>query len=105
MIFNTKTTSSATDLFYQYDSLKHFQYIQNHNRELTDDEVEKRFIKYQALGEAIKRNKYLGKLADIQKKQFLVIQQHQGLINREIGNVEIEKQSKMVVLSEKQKDK
>lgn len=57
LIFNTKTTSSATDLFYQYDSLKHFQYIQNHNRELTDEEVEKRFIKYQALGEAIKRNK------------------------------------------------
>ncbi len=55
--------------------------------------------------EAIKRNKYLGKLADIQKKQFLVIQQHQGLINREIGNVEVEKQSKMVVLSEKQKER
>lgn len=55
--------------------------------------------------EAIKRNKYLGKLADIQKKQFLVIQQHQGLISREIGNVETEKQSKLVVLNEKQKER
>ncbi len=55
--------------------------------------------------EALKRNKYLGKLADIQKKQFLIIRQHQGLINREIGNVEVEKQNKMVVLNEKQQER
>jgi septal ring factor EnvC (AmiA/AmiB activator) len=55
--------------------------------------------------EAIKRNKYLGRLAEIQKKQFLIIQQHKGLINREIGNVEVEKETKMVVLNEKQKER
>ncbi len=55
--------------------------------------------------EAIKRNKYLGKLAEIQKKQFLVIKQHQGLINRQIGHIEVEKQTKMVVLNEKQKER
>lgn len=55
--------------------------------------------------EAIKRNKYLGKLAEIQKKQFLIIQQHKGLINREIGKVEVEKETKMLVLNEKQKER
>lgn len=55
--------------------------------------------------EAIKRNKYLGRLAEIQKKQFLIIQQHKGLINREIGKVEVEKETKMLVLNEKQKER
>lgn len=55
--------------------------------------------------EALKRNKYLGKLADIQKKQFLIIQQHKKLIDREIGDVEAEKESKLLVLSEKQKER
>ena len=57
-IFNTKTTSSATDLFYQYDSLKHFQYIQTKDSKVLETtEVEARFIKYQALGAAIKSGK------------------------------------------------
>ena len=55
--------------------------------------------------EALKRNKYLGKLAEIQKKQYLIIKQHQGLINREINNVKIEKDNKLVVLGEKQKER
>ena len=54
-IFNTKTTSVANDLFYRYDSLKHFQYIQSRDAEILDDKrVEELFIKYQALGKAIK---------------------------------------------------
>ncbi len=54
-VFNTKTTSSAKDLFYQYDSLKHFQYIQTSgNKQLSIPEIEDRFINYQALGAAIK---------------------------------------------------
>lgn len=58
LIFNTRTSSTATDLFYRYDALKHFQYTQNSsNKELTDDEIENRFIRYQALGEAIRDNK------------------------------------------------
>ncbi len=53
-IFNTKTTSVATDLLYRYDSLKHFQYIQNNRQELRPEEIELLFIKYQGLGAAIK---------------------------------------------------
>ena len=56
-VFNTKTTSVASDLFYQYDSLRHFQYAQKQeNKQLDPNEVEQRFIRYQALGEAIKSN-------------------------------------------------
>lgn len=55
LIFNTRTTSTATDLFYRYEALRHFQYTQNQaNAELSDDELEARFIKYQALGQAIR---------------------------------------------------
>lgn len=55
IVFNTRTTSSAKDLFYKYDALKHFQYSQSsNNAELSDDDIEKRFIRYQALGKAIK---------------------------------------------------
>lgn len=53
-VFNTKTTSIAQDLFYRYDSLRHFQYAQNQEKALTDQEVEERFVHYQALGKAIK---------------------------------------------------
>ena len=54
LIFNTKTTSSASDLFYRYDSLKHFHYIQTHPKQvLSNEEVETLFINYQALGKAI----------------------------------------------------
>lgn len=53
-VFNTKTTSTAQDLFYRYDSMRHFHYVQNHADELTDTEIERRFIDYQALGKAIR---------------------------------------------------
>ena len=56
-IFNTKTTSTATDLFYRYDSLKHFQYIQNNQANIPTKEIERLFIDYQALGKAIKAKK------------------------------------------------
>lgn len=52
-VFNTKTTSTAQDLFYRYDSLRHFQYAQNQSEPLPDKEVERRFVQYQALGKAI----------------------------------------------------
>lgn len=55
--FNTKTTSIATDLFYRYDSLQHFQYVQNHQEELNETDIETKFIKYQAFGKAIKSGK------------------------------------------------
>lgn len=55
--------------------------------------------------EAIKRNKYLEKMADLQKKQFVIIKQHQGLIFREIIEVKKQKSEKLVVLQEKKKEK
>lgn len=56
-VFNTKTTSTAQDLFYRYDSLRHFQYIQHHDDDLSEAEVERRFIRYQAMGAAIRSGK------------------------------------------------
>ncbi|MFZ4427990.1 MAG: AAA family ATPase [Saprospiraceae bacterium] len=56
-VFHTKTTSTAQDLFYRYDALRHFQFTQNGGREISDEEVERRFIRYQALGEAIRSGK------------------------------------------------
>lgn len=54
LVFNTRTSSKATDLFYHYDALGHLQYAQNpQNKTLTPNEIEERFIKYQALGKAI----------------------------------------------------
>lgn len=55
--------------------------------------------------EALKRNKYLKKISDIQKKQFLIIKQHQGLIKQEISSIQKEKSHKLVVLEEKKKEK
>ncbi|MEM6632362.1 MAG: MoxR family ATPase [Bacteroidota bacterium] len=53
LVFNAQTTSKAVDLFYTYDALGHFQYNQNNPTVLEEAEVENRFIRYQALGEAI----------------------------------------------------
>ena len=50
---NVQTTSTANDLFYRYDALAHFQYSQNSPAALDPDELERRFIRYQALGAAI----------------------------------------------------
>ncbi len=54
LVFNTKTTATAKDMLYHYDSLAHFQYNQTHKERLTDAEVEKLFIHYEAFGEAIR---------------------------------------------------
>jgi septal ring factor EnvC (AmiA/AmiB activator) len=55
--------------------------------------------------EAVKRGNYLERIADIQKKQFLIIRQHQSLIKEEITSIEKEKQYKMQVLQEKKVEK
>lgn len=57
LIFNVQTTATATDLFYKYDALGHFQYNQTSKQPLTVDEIEAKFIHYNALGEAIKAKK------------------------------------------------
>jgi MoxR-like ATPase len=54
--YNAQTTSTATDLFYTYDALGHFQYNQNNDKVLTNDELEEKFIHYNALGVAIIAN-------------------------------------------------
>ena len=55
LIFNTKTTSKAKDLLYTYDSLSHLHYVQAHpHDELTINEIERKFVRYQALGKAIR---------------------------------------------------
>lgn len=55
LVFNTRTTSSAGDLFYRYNAIGHFQHVQQRQgaAALSDDEVERMFIRYHALGEAI----------------------------------------------------
>lgn len=54
IIYNAQTTSTASDLFYKYDALRHFQFAQNKKEDLTAEEVEKNFIDYSGrLGEAI----------------------------------------------------
>ena len=54
LVFNAQTTSTASDLFYKYDALGHFQYNQNNKDPLSIDDIEHRFIRYNALGEAIR---------------------------------------------------
>jgi MoxR-like ATPase len=58
LVFNAQTTSVANDLFYKYDALGHFQYAQNaHNPPLSKDDFEAQFIRYEALGKAIRQGK------------------------------------------------
>lgn len=55
--------------------------------------------------EARKRNGYLRRLSDVQLKQFLVIQQNQTLISREIGTVKSERAHKLLVVDEKKRER
>lgn len=50
--FFAKTTSTATDLFYQYDALRHFHLSRSGGR-MPDDLVAAGILRFQALGEAI----------------------------------------------------
>jgi murein hydrolase activator len=55
--------------------------------------------------DAIKRNKYLKKVAGLQKKQRALIEQHQQLIADEITKIDQEKQAKLLALEEKRKER
>lgn len=55
--------------------------------------------------EAIKRAKYLEKIQELIKKQFLVIEQHQKLIAVEMENIEKERQYKSKMLEEKRTER
>lgn len=66
--FNAQTTSSAKDLFYRYDALGHFQYVQTQKNLLSPDEIEANYIQYDALGRAIRDT-----LLDPQRKARVVL--------------------------------
>lgn len=55
--------------------------------------------------EAMKRNRYLKKVAGVQKKQAALIRQHQALIAEEITNISLEKDSKVLALEEKKQER
>lgn len=64
-IYPAQTTSTANDLFYRYDALGHFQYAQNKDsKALNDEEMEERFIQYNALGRAIRAGRRVVVLID-----------------------------------------
>ena len=53
LVFNAQTSSSKKDLFYTYDALGHFRWAQKNDGDAAAD-IEDRFIRYEALGEAIR---------------------------------------------------
>lgn len=55
--------------------------------------------------EALRRNRYLKKVAAIQQKQAALIKQHQALIYEEIHQIQDEKEIKVVALEEKKKER
>lgn len=55
--------------------------------------------------EAVKRGKYLERISEIQKKQFLAIRQNQTMIKEEISQIQKEKEYKMAMMTEKSKEK
>lgn len=65
-VFNAQTGSSKRDLFYSYDALGHFQWAHNRGEVISPEEIERRFIRYEALGKAIK-------LANEENKRSVVL--------------------------------
>lgn len=55
--------------------------------------------------QALKRKKYLEKIAEIQRKQKLIIQQHRKLISKEKGELIVEKSYKEKIADEKRQEK
>jgi MoxR-like ATPase len=68
-VFNTKTTSTATDLFYTYDAIRHF-YDANIKKEVIEKALKiSNYIQMQALGKAIA----LSSRKEIEAKEFINI--------------------------------
>lgn len=59
----------------------------------------------ESFNEARRRKNYLNKLAEIQKKQFLLIQQNQELIAQEIETIDAERKSKLVIVDQKRSER
>ncbi|MCC6463202.1 MAG: MoxR family ATPase [Saprospiraceae bacterium] len=54
LVFTVQTSSVASELFYKYDALGHFQYNQNNAAQLDAQGIERQFISFNALGQAIR---------------------------------------------------
>jgi MoxR-like ATPase len=65
LVFNTKTTSTARDLFYRYDALRHFQDAQIRRDAAGADASAESYIDYEALGLAILLAHEPGDVADL----------------------------------------
>jgi hypothetical protein len=59
----------------------------------------------QNYNEAYKRNNYLKKLAEIQKKQVAIIKQNQKVIYSDIQTINNNKQEKLSIIEEKKTEK
>lgn len=55
--------------------------------------------------EAVKRNLYLKRIAEIEKKQFILIKQNQKLINEEITSIGTEQEYKRAMIDQKRSEK
>ena len=55
--------------------------------------------------DAIKRNSYLKRVAEIQENQFIAIAQHQELIGEDIEQIDKEKKQKLAVVADKKKER
>ena len=62
LVFNTKTTSAARDLFYTYDALSHFQAANIKHQDTAEINNTAGFIELQALGKAIAFTNMKGKV-------------------------------------------
>ena len=68
LVFHTKTTSTASDLFYTYDNLRHFQDVQMQKPSIRVRD----YIRFQALGLAILRAEDPNKSQQLLPKRFRV---------------------------------
>lgn len=59
----------------------------------------------QNYNEAYKRNNYLKKLAEIQKKQVAIIKQNQKVIYSDLQTINNNKQEKLSIIEEKRRKK
>lgn len=70
LVFNTKTTSTARDLFYRYDALRHFQNAEINRGQGSAGANADPYIDYEALGLAILLAKESGEVDDLLPEQL-----------------------------------
>ena len=90
LIFNTKTTSSASDLFYTYDAIGHFQkkHVDEVNRNGTGGNEAYPFIQLNALGKAILQTYGRQKiLSDENLKDLHLLKNFSSIVDQPKGSV------------------